>query len=75
MIKKFNELNKINEDYEKPHETDTAGNIDELADIVINHLEDWKNGDLYDREETNYLRDLASELQKIDVLFSRMMDY
>lgn len=46
-----------------------AEDVDELSKLVIKHLQDWKKGKY--NKNSKYVRDLASNLQKIDVLFSR----
>jgi len=68
-IKKFNE---ILEEYEQPVFKNDDELVDELADIVIKHLNDWKEGK-YNREN-KYVRNLVNNLMKIDVLFSRDID-
>jgi len=49
--------------------SDNAEDVDELSKVVIKHLNDWKKGK-YNRN-SKYIWELASNLQKIDVLFSR----
>jgi len=46
-----------------------SDDVDEKIDLIINYLEDWKNGKY--NKESEFARDLANNLQKIDVLFTR----
>ena len=79
-IKSFNEhqeklsLSNVieSQNYENPVFKNDDELVDELNDVVIKHLNDWKNGK-YNREN-KYVRNLVTELMKIDVLFSRDID-